>query len=254
MQPIAARLEYYSPLSRAPPLPLAAAAALRREGARCWFSASGLPSAAATEDGDLQVEPPGGEEEQQQPQQQLGALATGATTPALTPTGPRTARRDMAIAFTCNRCQSRSVKAFSRSAYERGVVVVQCPGCQARHLIADNLGWFPRGGVESGRGGGGGEGGEKGGDADGQEEEGGMAAAAGGGGGEGVGERGQHHRRRPSGGGTSWRVEDLAAEGREDVRRMTLEQACREEMAAAAAEAESAAAAQGGGGGRGGGG
>ncbi|GFH25235.1 DNL-type domain-containing protein, partial [Haematococcus lacustris] len=48
----------------------------------------------------------------------------------------------MAMAFTCTHCSTRSIKTFSRQSYETGVVVVRCPGCEKQHLIADHLGWF----------------------------------------------------------------------------------------------------------------
>jgi protein import protein ZIM17 len=34
------------------------------------------------------------------------------------------------------------MRGFSRQAYEQGVVIVRCPACDARHLVADRLGWF----------------------------------------------------------------------------------------------------------------
>lgn len=50
--------------------------------------------------------------------------------------------KDMALAFSCGRCDARVAKSFSKQAYEQGVVIITCPGCGGRHLIADNLGWF----------------------------------------------------------------------------------------------------------------
>lgn len=51
-------------------------------------------------------------------------------------------RHNLAMIFTCNVCETRSVRTFSRESYEKGVVVARCGGCNNLHLIADHLGWF----------------------------------------------------------------------------------------------------------------
>ncbi|OBZ87825.1 Uncharacterized protein C24H6.02c [Choanephora cucurbitarum] len=51
-------------------------------------------------------------------------------------------KRQMLIGFTCTVCEERSHHTMSKHAYTKGVVLIQCPGCKNRHLIADNLGWF----------------------------------------------------------------------------------------------------------------
>ncbi|KAI0955265.1 hypothetical protein AcW1_006896 [Taiwanofungus camphoratus] len=50
----------------------------------------------------------------------------------------------LSLTFTCTvtGCGARSTHQFTRRSYERGIVLVECPGCKNRHLIADHLGWF----------------------------------------------------------------------------------------------------------------
>jgi len=51
-------------------------------------------------------------------------------------------RKDLYMMFTCGRCETRAVRGFSRQAYENGVVIVTCPGCLNKHVVADRMGWF----------------------------------------------------------------------------------------------------------------
>ncbi|KAH8832863.1 zf-DNL-domain-containing protein [Flagelloscypha sp. PMI_526] len=69
------------------------------------------------------------------------------------PAAPPEAR--LRMTFTCNAhtsesdpaqlCGHRSTHEFSKRSYTSGVVLVECPGCKNRHLIADHLGWFQDG-------------------------------------------------------------------------------------------------------------
>lgn len=57
------------------------------------------------------------------------------------------AHGEMVAAFTCGRCDHRTVKRFSKHAYTKGVVLVECPNCRVKHLLADHLGWWEDNGV-----------------------------------------------------------------------------------------------------------
>ncbi|KAJ3523762.1 hypothetical protein NM688_g8670 [Phlebia brevispora] len=50
----------------------------------------------------------------------------------------------LSLTFTCTvpDCGTRSTHEFTKRSYEKGIVIVECPGCHNRHLIADHLGWF----------------------------------------------------------------------------------------------------------------
>jgi protein import protein ZIM17 len=49
-------------------------------------------------------------------------------------------QRRLSITFTCTvpDCGHRSSHEFSRQAYEKGIVLCQCPSCQTRHLVGES--------------------------------------------------------------------------------------------------------------------
>jgi protein import protein ZIM17 len=56
--------------------------------------------------------------------------------------GVRSSGEKLIILYTCKICDVRSAKRISKHGYEKGCVVVQCPGCKSLHLIADRIGIF----------------------------------------------------------------------------------------------------------------
>ncbi|OJZ80948.1 hypothetical protein ASPFODRAFT_147032 [Aspergillus luchuensis CBS 106.47] len=46
------------------------------------------------------------------------------------------------ITFTCKPCGERSSHRMSKHGYHRGTVLIKCPSCDARHVIADHLNIF----------------------------------------------------------------------------------------------------------------
>lgn len=43
------------------------------------------------------------------------------------------------LSFTCKPCTERSSHRISKQGFHSGTVLISCPGCKARHLIADHL-------------------------------------------------------------------------------------------------------------------
>ncbi|KAI5240533.1 zf-DNL-domain-containing protein [Aureobasidium subglaciale] len=43
------------------------------------------------------------------------------------------------MTFTCKACSTRSSHRMSKQGYHHGTILITCPGCKNRHLIADHL-------------------------------------------------------------------------------------------------------------------
>lgn len=54
----------------------------------------------------------------------------------------RQMQRKLTIIYRCKLCNTRNSKQVNASAYQSGVVILQCDGCAVNHVIIDHLGWF----------------------------------------------------------------------------------------------------------------
>lgn len=54
---------------------------------------------------------------------------------------PAVVNRKFQLSYTCNRCETRNSHMISRQAYQKGVVIGRCQGCDSQHLLADHLDW-----------------------------------------------------------------------------------------------------------------
>jgi protein import protein ZIM17 len=70
------------------------------------------------------------------------AVAENETTGLTDLPGAQKGGKKLAIVFTCKVCNTRAAKQFTEHAYQHGVVMVRCPGCEKYHLIADRLNFF----------------------------------------------------------------------------------------------------------------
>ena len=105
---------------------------------RCFSSQSG------TGNNDKKTKESDEKEEQQQVL--TSDESNDATSKDFVIPGAQTGGRKLAIVYTCKVCETRSIKQFTENSYNKGVVLVRCPGCKNLHLIADRLGIFEEGG------------------------------------------------------------------------------------------------------------
>lgn len=75
---------------------------------------------------------------------QLPADTTGRSPPGQSANFGFVGAPRIGISFTCNvnGCGTRISKMIRRSSYEKGTVLIMCPTCKTKHIIADHLGWY----------------------------------------------------------------------------------------------------------------
>ena len=71
---------------------------------------------------------------------------SGAASPAAGAAAPGAL---MVAMYTCRVCETRSARRVSRAAYERGSVLLRCPGCRGLHVLSDHLGYFDDAAVDA---------------------------------------------------------------------------------------------------------
>ncbi|KAF1356484.1 DNL zinc finger-domain-containing protein, partial [Delphinella strobiligena] len=55
------------------------------------------------------------------------------------PDSPREEQPSYEMTFTCRACTDRSSHRITKQGYHHGTILITCPGCKNRHLIADHM-------------------------------------------------------------------------------------------------------------------